>query len=87
MLRIRRSKSGKTNLSFNLISQEPDLDKTYLYAKDPREAKFKFLINKREKTGFKQHSNDSKVLNKYSNDMDDIYHKLENSVEIKKVKH
>ena len=70
-----------------MISQEPDLDKTYLYAKDSCEAKFKFLINKREKTVFKQHYNDSKVLNEYSNDMNDIYPKLENSIEIKKVKH
>ena len=31
--------SGKTNSLFNLINQQPDIDKIYLYAKDPYEAK------------------------------------------------
>ena len=36
ILIIGRSGSGKTNaLFFNLISQEQDIDKIYLYAKDP----------------------------------------------------
>ena len=43
--------SGKTNASFNLINQEPGIDKIYLYAKDPYEAKYQFLINKRESRG------------------------------------
>ena len=29
------SKSGKTNALLNLISHQPDIDKIYLYAKDP----------------------------------------------------
>ena len=33
------SGSGKTNALFNLISNQPDIDKIYLYAKDPNEAK------------------------------------------------
>ena len=33
----------------------------YLYAKDPYEAKYPFLINKRKNTGVK-HLNDSKAL-------------------------
>ena len=33
------SGSGKTKSSFNLISQQTDLDKIYLYARDPYEAK------------------------------------------------
>ena len=37
-------KSGKTNLSFNVVSDQPDIDKIYLYAKDPYEAKYQFLI-------------------------------------------
>ena len=32
---IGGSGSGKTNSLFNLISQQPDIDKIYLYAKDP----------------------------------------------------
>ena len=31
--------SGKINLLFNLISHQPNIDKIYLYAKDPYEAK------------------------------------------------
>ena len=27
---------------FNLINQQPDIDKNYLYAKDPYEAKYQF---------------------------------------------
>ena len=43
-----------------------------MYAKDPDEAKYQFLINKRESTGLK-HFNDSKAFIQYSNDMQDIY--------------
>ena len=57
---------------FNLINEEPDIDKIYLYATDPYEAKCKFSINKNESTGLK-HFNDSKAFTEYSNDMDDIY--------------
>ena len=34
------SESGKTNALLNLINHEPDIDKIYLYAKDPFEAKY-----------------------------------------------
>ena len=43
-----------------------------MYAKDPDEAKYQFLINKRESTGLK-HFNDSKAFIQYSNDMQDIF--------------
>ena len=39
--------SGRINSLFNLIRQQPDIDKIYLYAKYSYEAKYKFLINKR----------------------------------------
>ena len=71
ILIIGGSGYGKTNL-LNLINEEPDIDKICLYAKDPFEAKYQFLINKRESTGLK-HFNDYKAFIKYSNDMDDIY--------------
>ena len=45
------SGSGKTNASLNLINNQPDIDKIYLYAKDPYEAKYQYLIKKREKVG------------------------------------
>ena len=31
------SESGKTNALLNLINNQPDIDKIYLYAKDPYE--------------------------------------------------
>ena len=32
--------SGKTNLLFNIINHQPNIDKIYLYAKDLNEAKY-----------------------------------------------
>ena len=69
------SESGKTNSLSNLISQQPDTDKIYFYAKDPHEAKYQLLINKRESRGLK-YLNDSKAFIEYSNDMD-IYKNIE----------
>ena len=70
------SESGKTNSLLNLINHEPDIDKIYLYAKDPFEAKYQLLINKRESTALK-FLNDLKAFIEYSNDMDDIYKNIE----------
>ena len=61
--------SRKTNLLFNRVNKERDIGKIYLYAKDPYEAKYQFLINKSESTGLR-HLNDSKAFIEYSNDMD-----------------
>ena len=71
MLIIWGSESRKTNSLFNFIIHQPGIDKIYLYAKDPYEAKYQLLINKREGTGLK-HLNDSKAFIECSNDMDDI---------------
>ena len=68
--------SGKANSLINLTNQQLDIDKMYLYAKDPYEAKYQFLINERESTGLK-HFNDSKAFIEYSNDMDDIFKNIE----------
>ena len=43
ILIIGGSAPGKTNSSFNLISQQPHIDKIYLYTKDPYEAKYQFF--------------------------------------------
>ena len=59
----------------NLINPEPDIDKIYLYAKDPYEAKYQLSINKRWSTDLK-YLNDSKAFIKYLNDMDDIYRNI-----------
>ena len=64
--------SGKTNALLNLINNQSDIDKIYLYAEDPYETKYQFLINKREITGLK-HFNDPKAFIEYSNDMQDVY--------------
>ena len=61
ILIIGGSGSGKTNALLDLINNKPDIDKKYLYAKDPYEAKYQFLINKRENTGLK-HFNDKLLL-------------------------
>ena len=49
---ISCSGSIKTNVLYNLIKyQQPDIDKIYLYVKDPLESKYQLLINRREKVG------------------------------------
>ena len=63
---------GKTSSLCNLINKEPDIDKIYLYAKDPYKSKYRFLLEKSESTELK-HFNDSKAFIEYSDDMDDIY--------------
>ena len=68
--------SGKTNALLDLINKQPDIDKIYLYTKDSYEAKYQFLINKRESTGLK-HLNDPKAFIEYSNDMQDVYKNIE----------
>ena len=37
---IGGSGSGKTSALLNLTNKQPDIDKIYLYAKDPYEAKY-----------------------------------------------
>ena len=76
ILVVEGSRSGKTNSLFNVISQQADIDKIYLYAKDPYEAKYQFLTNKRESKGSK-HLNDYQVLIENSNNVDKIYKKIE----------
>ena len=85
ILIIRESGSGKTNSLFNLISYQPDIDKIYLYSKDPYEAKYQFLVKKQESIELK-HLNDSKAFIEYSNDMNDIYKNIEEYNSRKKCK-
>ena len=77
ILIIGGSGSGKTNALLNLIiDNQPDIDKIHPYAKDPYEAKYQYLINKREKVGL-DHFNDPKAFIEYFNDMQDIYKNIE----------
>ena len=76
ILIIGGSGSGKTNALLNLINNQPDIDKIYLYAKDPHEAKYQFLINKRESMAL-DHFNDPKAFIEYSSDMRDVYKNID----------
>ena len=71
------SRSGKTNVLLNLIENQPDIDKIYLCAKDPYEAKYQYLINKRQVVGI-NHFKDPKAFLEYSNDMRIVYKNIDN---------
>ena len=75
ILIIGGSESGKTNALFNSINNQPDIDKMYLYTKDPYKAKYQYLINKRERVGLK-HYDDPTAFIEYSNDMQHVYKNL-----------
>ena len=60
----------------NLINNQPDIDKIYLYAKDPYETKYQYLINKREKVEL-DHFDDPKAFMEYSNDMQDVHKNID----------
>ena len=60
----------------NLINEQEDIDKIYLYAKDLSKPKYEYLIKNRENVGIK-HVNNSKAFIQYSNTMDDIYENID----------
>ena len=76
ILIIGGSGSGKTNLLLNLIENQPDIDKIYLYAKDPYEAKYQYLINKREGVGI-NHFKYLQAFIEYSNDMGNVHKNID----------
>ena len=69
---IGGSGSGKTNALLNLINEQDDIDKIYLYAEDLSEPRYEFLTEKSKNTGIK-HLNDPNPFIKCSNMMDNIY--------------
>ena len=71
---IGGSGSGKTNALLNLVKEQDDIDKIYLYAKDLSEPKYEFLIKKLENVGIK-HLNDSNAFIECS--MDDVYNNID----------
>ena len=85
ILIIGGSGSGKTNALLNLINNQPDIDKIYLYANDLSETKYQYLINKREKAGL-DHFNDPKAFMEYSNDMQDVHKNIDDCNSRKKRK-
>ena len=70
------SGSGKTNTLLNLINEQEDIDKIYLYAKDLSWPKYEFLIRNGENAGIK-HVNNSKAFIECSNTMDDVYENID----------
>ena len=70
------SGSGKTNALLNLINNQSDIHKIYLYAKDLYEARHQFLINKRESIRL-NHFSDSNAFIEYLNYMQDVYKYVE----------
>ena len=70
------SASEKTNELLNLIKSQEDIDKIYLYVKGPYEAKYQYIIKKREKVGSNNYD-DPKAFMEYSNDMEDVYKNVE----------
>ena len=76
ILIIGGSGSVKTNVLLNLVENQPDIDKIYLFAKDPYEVKYQYLINKREGAGI-NHFKDPKAFTEYSTDMCDVYKNID----------
>ena len=74
ILIIGGSGTGKTNPLSNLINNQQDIDKIYLYVKDPYDDKYQYLINKRKSVGLK-HFTDPKAFIEYSND---VYKNIDN---------
>ena len=77
ILIIGGSGTGKTNALLNLINNQQDIDKIYLYAKDPYEDKHQYLINKRKSVGLK-HFNDPKAFIEYSIGIHSVYKNIDN---------
>ena len=69
----------------NLINEQNDIDKIYLYARDLNEPKYKILIKKRKDAGIK-HLNDPNTFIECSNTMDDVYENINDYNPIKKRK-
>ena len=76
ILIIGGSGSGKTNALLNLIDEQNNMDKIYLYAKELSDPNYEYLIKKRKKIGIK-HFNDSNTFIECSNTMDDVYENID----------
>ena len=60
----------------NLIKEQDDIDKIYLYTKGLSETKYEFLIGKHEDARTK-HLNNPNVFIECPNTMDDVYEKID----------
>ena len=68
--------SEKTNALLNLIKEQDDIDKIYLYAKDLSESKYEFLIKKREDVQIK-YCNDPNAFIECSNRLNYVYQSID----------
>ena len=59
----------------NLIENQTEIDKIYLYVKDPYDAKYQYLIKIRGKVGLDYH-NDPRSYIEYSNYKHDVYRNI-----------
>ena len=69
--------SGQTNALLNLIGQQDDIDKIYLYGKNLSEPKYEFFIKNAENYGIK-HFIDLKTFKECSNNIDVVYDDIDN---------
>ena len=68
---------GSGYMLLNLIKpQQSDINKIYLYVKDPFKSKYQLLINRRKKVGIKELEN-QKAFTDYSQTIDNAYENLE----------
>ena len=70
------SGSRKTNTLLNLIGEQNDIDKMYLYAKDLSELKYEFLIKKSKTTEIK-HLNNPNAFIECLNTVDGVYDNID----------
>ena len=75
ILTVGGSGSGKTNALINLINEQNDVDKIYLYTRDLNEPKYEYFIKKREDAGIKQVNNPNAFI-ECSNTMDNVYENI-----------
>ena len=85
ILIIEGSGSGKTNTLINLVNEQNDIDKIYLYTKDLNEPKYEYLIKKRDDVGIK-HVNNPNTFIECSNTMEDFYENINDYNSSRKIK-
>ena len=82
---IGGSGSAKRNALLNLIKEQDDIDKIYLYVNDLSEPKYELLIKKHEHAGTK-HLNDSNAFTECSDTMDNVYENIDEYNPTRKMK-
>ena len=80
---IGGSGSRKTNTLINLINEQNDIDKIYLYARDLSEPKHEYMIKSREGAGINRLDNSNAFI-KCSHTMDDVYENINDFNPIRK---